>query len=337
MKTLVTAGWVLLALEVLVVVFLFLSKNMGDDAAGRGMARGFALVLAPIVLVAGALLAWGARGGPKAVLWIALLLVFSPVLYAAVSMVGGTMSSLDHRLGRAQFGRFEDASLTKLARAISRGDTAAVRAALAASPPDFRARDQRDRTILGHAIAEAIDDYSGTGRVAFVRQLIDAGAPVTLGEIAPARQPSSVSAHNLVYHLYGVHNAAALEILDLVLTAGLSPDQVDEDSVPIYFSSYTVLPALEILAKHGADFSRLDPRTDRLHQNALMSAVSTRSWDLATFFLAQGLSPDYRAPDGRSARSILAEVDPPGSQYYGDDEKHHAAFVEALSQVRRQP
>jgi hypothetical protein len=334
-KILVGAGWVLLALEVFFVGSLFVTKNMGDDAAGRGMARGFALLLGPIVLLAGALLAWGSRGGPKAVLWVALLLVFAPVLYGAANLVSGTAGKIDRSLGQAEYGRFDDAALTALARAISKGDTAAVTKMLATTRPDWNARDRRDQTILGHAIVRAIDDYSGVNGVVFVRMLLDAGAPVASNVISPERRPSSVSEHNLVYHLYGVHNPSALAILDMVLAAGLSPNEVDEDSVPIYFSSYTVLPALQILRKHGADFTRLDPRTDRLHQNALMHAVTISAWDQATFFLEQGLSPDYTAPDGRSARSILAEVDPPGSQYYGDDEKHHAIFLERLAAQSR--
>jgi hypothetical protein len=331
MKTLVTSGWVLLALEVVFVGVLFATKNMGDDAAGRGMARGFALILAPVVLVAAGLLAWGTRGGPKAVLVIGLVMVFSPVLYGAVSMFSGTLTSISRTLGRAEYGRFDDGTLTKLARAITRADTATVEKLLAAGTPNWNARDRRGQTILGHAIVEAIKDYGGAERVVFVRMLLDAGAPATKGAIAAEVTMASVSEHNLVYHLYGVHNASAVAVLDMVLSAGLSPNEVDEDSVPIYFSTYTVLPALEVLAKHGASFTGLDPRTDRLHQNALMNAISMQMWDVATFFLEQGVSPDYVAPDGRSARTMLAELDGANAAYYGADAEHHAAFVAALA------
>lgn len=332
-KPLIVLGWVLLVLEVLFVVMLFATRDMGDDAAGRGMARGFAMLLAPVVLLAGALLWWGARGGPKFALWVGLLMVFSPVLFAAVSTTRGTIKSLDRKMGLAEYGRFDDANLTALARAISDRDEPEARRLLAKGTPDWRARDRRDQTLLGHTIVKAIEDYETTAGVVFVRMLLDAGAPVAPNEISSERTQASVSEHNLVYHLYGVHNPAALAILDMVLTAGLSPNQVDEDSVPIYFSTYTVLPALEILAKHGASFTALNPREDRLHENALMAAVSMHMWKEATFLLGKGLSPDYTAPDGRSARSILAEEDPPGTLYYGDDEKTHAAFIEALARI----
>ncbi|MBC7841914.1 MAG: hypothetical protein H7099_06365 [Gemmatimonadaceae bacterium] len=59
MKPLIVIGWILLALEALLVVMLAVTKNVGNDAAGRGMASGVAIVLAPIVLVAAGLFYWG--------------------------------------------------------------------------------------------------------------------------------------------------------------------------------------------------------------------------------------------------------------------------------------
>ncbi|MDZ7630331.1 MAG: hypothetical protein U5K74_02940 [Gemmatimonadaceae bacterium] len=69
-KPLMIASWVVLALEVIVVVMRFVQKNMGDDAAGRGVATGFAMLLAPVVLIAGGLLLWSSFGGPKAACWV---------------------------------------------------------------------------------------------------------------------------------------------------------------------------------------------------------------------------------------------------------------------------
>lgn len=51
--------WVFFLLDAVFVAMLAIQKNMGDDAAGRGMALGFAMMLAPVVAVAGCLLAWG--------------------------------------------------------------------------------------------------------------------------------------------------------------------------------------------------------------------------------------------------------------------------------------
>jgi hypothetical protein len=330
-KPLIIAAWILLALEVLFVLMLAVSKNVGDDAAGRGMATGFAIVLGPLVLAAGALLFWGTRGGPQAAFWAGFCLVALPVAYGTVTFAGGMFDKFDRMQGRAQYGRFDDPALTRLARAIDQQDTAAMRSFMADAKPDWTARDRRDQTILGHAIVRAIDDYSGTSRVECVRILMEAGAPPAVDVIKPLATASSVSEHNLVYHLAAVHNPSALEVLELVLAAGATPNAVDEDGRPIYFSA--VLSVLEILDRHGADFTLIDTRSDRLQWNALMNAVYLQSWAEALFFLQHGLSPDYTAPDGSSARTILAEVDPPGSTYYGDEDTAHAAFLAALKRL----
>ena len=328
-KPLIIVGWILFALEALFVLSLALQKNMGDDAAGRGMATGFAMLLAPIVLIAGALFLWGIRGGPKAAFWIGFCMIASPVAYRAYTFATGMLTQVDRSLASAEYGRFDDPKLTRLARAIDRDDTTAIREMLTGALPDWTARDRRDQTILGHAIVRAVTDYSGTSPEC-VRLLLEAGAPPAVDAIAPGRTSASVSEHNLVYHLYGVHNPNALAILEMVLAAGASPNVVDEDDRPIYYSTYTVLPALEILARHGADFTLLDPRTDRLKYNPLMNAVSMSLWAEALFFLNHGISPDYTAPDRQSTRTILAEVDPPDSTYYGDDDATHSAFLAEL-------
>jgi len=331
MKLHVMSGWILLALEALFVLLLALQRNMGDDAAGRGMATGFAMLLAPVVLGAGLLLWWGSRGGPAAAWWLGFCIVAAPLAYVAVDFSGGMLKKVERGIWQAQQGRFDDTRLTQMARAIADQDAAALQRLLAAGPVDWNARDRWGRTLLGHAVAMALSDFAEPSRAEFVRQLLKAGAPPAANALVAEPSMASVSEHKLVYHLYGVHNPKSLAMLDMVLSAGASPNQVDEDGRPIYYSTYTVLPALQVLARHGADFTRLDPRSDRLQHNALMNAVSLQMWGAAGFFLKQGLSPDYRAPDGQSMRSILAEVDPPGSLYYGDDALAHEAFIAELA------
>jgi len=329
----VIAAWSLLALEALFVLALALQKDMGDDAAGRGMARGFALLLAPIVLAAAALLWWGGRGGPAAAWWLGLCIVAAPPAYGLFGFSAGLLQSIERGIWRAQQGHFADPRLTRLAQAIEAGDAGGLQRLLssAGAPPDWAARDRWGRTLLGHAVVQAVSGAGDLERAELVRLLLAAGAPPAANAIAAQASMASVSEHQLVYHLYGIHNPAALAVMDMVLAAGADANVVDEDGRPIYFSTYTVLPALQILARHGADFGRLDPRSDRAQHNALMNAVSLRMWAEARFFLRQGLSPDARAPDGQSMRSILAEVDPPGSRYQGEDERAHQAFMAELA------
>ncbi|MDZ7630332.1 MAG: hypothetical protein U5K74_02945 [Gemmatimonadaceae bacterium] len=177
----------------------------------------------------------------------------------------------------------------------------------------------------------AIKDYNTTD-VRCVTLLLDAGAPVTNDALSPGRTPSSVSEHNLVYHLFGVHNPSANAILDMVLAKGLSPNQLDEDDRPIYFSTFTTRASLEILARHGADFTTLDPREDRLRQNALIEQ------HLDGNVAGSPVLPRARTVDGSCGgravqvpRTILAEVAPAGREFYGPDKASHAAFMAAIA------
>lgn len=329
-KPLLIISWVLFGFDFLLIAMLAYTKNAGDDAAGRGVATGYAVVLGAIMLVAGGLLLWGSFGGPKLAFWVGFCAVAAPAVFGGYSVLNNTLESMAYARDEAQYGKFDDARLTTLARAIDRNDTATVRTLLAKQPPDWKARDARNHTIFGHAIYVAIKDY-GAANVASVKLLIDAGAPVTNDVLAPHATQTSITDHNLVYHLYYMHNASANAILELVLAKGLSPNQMDEDGRPIYFSIYTTRAALDILARHGADFTLLDSRADRLKQNALMNSVALEKWPEALFFLERGLSPDYAAPDGRTARTLLAEVAPPGKEFYGDAKPAHEAFVAALA------
>jgi hypothetical protein len=334
MKLLITAGWILLAVEVVAILALLVVKDMGNDAAGQGVALGYGLVLTPFVLAAAGALVWGTRGGPRAVLWAGLVIAFLPVLVGAGLFASNAAGRVADARARAEVGRFADARLTTLARAITAKDGDAMRSLLAQGRVDWTARDAVGRTLLGHAIAAAIEDFEdfqGTSRVPMVRQLLDAGAPVTRDLLAPAASPEAKRAGNLVYHLFSVHNPSALEILDLVLSRGLSPDEDDEDARPLYFSTFTVLPSLVVLQKHGADFTRLDPRADRAGQNALQNAVRLQLWDVAQFFLECGLDPDATAADGTSARALLEAGAADHGRYVGEERARFEAFRAALA------
>ena len=87
-----------------------------------------------------------------------------------------TFNRLDRAAGNALYGKFDDARLTSLARAIEKNDTVAVRSMLAEGPVDFTARSRRGRTILGRAVEQAAS-YDGTdASLEIVRMLLAAGA-----------------------------------------------------------------------------------------------------------------------------------------------------------------
>lgn len=325
------AAWILFTLEALFVLMLAVTKNMGDDAAGRGLATGWALILAVPLLLAGGLLAWGTWGHQKPAFWVGFALVASPVAFGAFGAGTGLLKKVNRAMGKAQYGRFADASLTRVARAIDHNDTTRVAALLAAGRPDFAARDRCGHTLLGHAVYRVVEDFYENRRAGCVRLLLAAGAPPAVDALAAERTMASISDHDLVYHLFAVQTPGALEVLDMLLEAGASPNTVDEDDRPIIFSTYARRPGLAVLARHGGDMRALDTREDRLKWTALMNAAYVQAWDAALFFHEQGVPADYVAPDGASLATILAEVDPPGSSYSEADRVAHDALMARLT------
>lgn len=305
MKTVSILAWLLFGLEAIFVATLFVQRNMGDDAAGRGLARGWATVLAPILLVAGALVWWGRHADVKPAFWIGFLILASPVLIGAAGGVRETLRSIDRARGRAQYGRFTDPKLTEIARAIDRHDLAKTRTLLAAGPVDFAARDRCDHTLLGHAVMRVLETYGPDSGADGVRALLDAGAVVDRRALATERTSYAPEDYELIAAVYGGNSPGAIALLDLLLGAGADPNASDMFDEPIIFSTYGTIPKLEVLARHGADLTRLHTRSDRLGWTGAMNAASMGDWEQVQFFLDHGVRAEHAAPDGQTLASIL--------------------------------
>lgn len=307
MKTLVTAAWVVFGFEVLFVAGLFLSRNIGDDAAGRGLATAWGLILAPILLVAGGLLWWGSRGGPKVALVVGLLAVGSPVLAFGYNTARGFVRKTLRGMARSRHGRYQDPRLRDLARAIDRADLSRIREVLAAGPVDWEARDPFGRTILGYAVTGALEYGAGAGRVDAVEALLRAGAKPADNAVSPERTSAEPDANHLLAVAIGTSGANQLRVLDLLLGAGLPTDGVDMDDHSVMFSTYMNREKFEVLARHGADFRVLDTRSDRLGWSTAMVWAELEDWGLVQFLLDHGVPADHRAGDGTTLAAILAE------------------------------
>jgi len=305
-KIAIIVGWALLIVETLLVASMIVQPNVGDDAAGRGMARGFAFVLGPLLLVATALFVWGQRGGPRVAFWAGFAVMAIPLVAIVGSRLATTIGSLDLAAGKARSGTFPDRRLTRLARAIEKNDTATVRVMLAEAPVDFTARSRRGRTILGRAVEHANAHGSPPEAVETVRMLFAAGATPVPNVIEPEFYRGDLDAHLLVAYLFGGNSPNTLPLLDMVLAAGADPNTRNYEGQPLYFSTSSTRPKLEVLAKHGAVFTAPDTRTDRIGWTAAMFAAQISEWDLVLFFLDHGVRGDHVAPDGTSLRTIVA-------------------------------
>jgi ankyrin repeat protein len=305
-KIAIVVGWILLVIEAVFVVTMFVSPNVGDDAAGRGMARGFGLVLGPILIGAGLLFVWGQRGGPRVAFWAGLGAIGIPLIFIATTSAGRTIGRLDRAAGRARYGKFDDARLTRLARAIEKNDTAAVRAIIAQGPIDFKARSRRGRTILGRAVEHAAAYTTPPEALESVRLLLAAGGKPEPNVIEPEFTRADLDAHLLVARVFADNYTNTLPLLDMLLEAGADPNTRNYEGQPLYFAAYMSVPKLELLAKHGADFTALETtREDRAGYTAAMSAAEMGAWEIVRFMLDHGVNARHVAPDGNSLRKIL--------------------------------
>ena len=314
MKPLVVLGWILLGLETLLVLAMLVSRNAGDDAAGRGLGTIYGLVLGGILAVAAAAFIWGQRGGPRIAFVLGLGAMALPLVFLAVSVGGRRLGELDRALGRARGVRFADARVNRAAEAVIAGDTSGLEARLAEGGLDFTARNGDGRTLLGLAVERATDWDAAPGALASVRVLLNAGVPPAQDALAPARTPAEPDGHLLTTWVFH-RSPASAQVLDLLLQHGGEVNPVDADGQPMLMSTEMTLPFLEVLARHGANLAILDTtRADRPTYNGPMTAAVFGNWDQVLFYLDHGLDPGYTAPDGANLRSLVAEKDREGVQ-----------------------
>ena len=300
LRTVALIGWICFALDALFVLMLFATKNMGDDAAGRGMATGFAIVLLPILFAAGGILLWGTRTGSKAGTIAGAVFTALPFILLGANFVSGMVGKVERAASLSRRGKFRDPALTQIARKISEGDTATVRTLLTGGALDFTQRDAFDHTLLGVAVDRATSMESGPAHKAMVRVLLDAGVPYAADATGPGKDWFSEWACSSGDMYNGMLEAA--------LKHGADPNANERyDNHPMLFSYNMTMPKLRLLVQHGADVQRRSQRSDRMGWSALMNAVYLREWEWAQFFLDQGVAPGYTSADGSTALSILRE------------------------------
>jgi hypothetical protein len=329
-RTVVAIGWTCIALESAFVGLLLVSKNMGDDAAGRGLATAWGLVLLPIVAIAAGALFRAQRSGRPGAVWAATLVAALPFLILLFNVAKGKVRSIDRAIGRAQQGRFDDPVLRQVAQAIDAGDTALVRRLATSNTLDWMQRDRWGSTILGHAVRRTGQPYEGYGRpedLASVRILMESGAPYT---------PDAFEAEGRLMTSAGYNtDPTSLELMRIFLEHGADPNEKERfDDVPLVLHHNITVAKLELLAAHGADLQAKSTRTDRPQWSALMNAVAMSNWAVATWLLEHGLDPDYRAPDGQTVDSVLA-ADSTYADYHSEQETaERRTFVEAVAAWR---
>ena len=126
MKSLVVLGWIFFALDALFVAFLFISKNAGDDAAGRGVATGYAMVLVPLLLLVGGVLWWGAKHNSSFAILTGVALVGLPFVFLGYNAVRRNLDGVAYAREQARNGQFKTPLLSDIAKTIEAGDTTKI-------------------------------------------------------------------------------------------------------------------------------------------------------------------------------------------------------------------
>ena len=296
MKLAFVIGWVFFALEAVFVASLFFSKNVGNDASGRGMASGFGMILLPVLLAVGGLLLWGQGSSSMGLKYAALLVVSVPFLLGGGLWASNEIKERMNGWNRDQAGRFRDSRVNKIARAVDGKDYAAVEGLVKGSPAvDWTATDAHGKTLVEHAVGRVLADYSGDKSVEGVAILLRSGGPIPVGE--------------LVNTIFEGNTPGSVALLEVVLKAGVDPNSKDHFGEPLVHCTHTIWgrEKLALLAQHGADLKVFSNRTDRPQWTALMTAVYMESWEPAVFLLEQRVSASYTAPDGKSVATLLAD------------------------------
>ncbi len=302
MKIAFLIGWGCLALELLFVASLFFTRNPGADAAGRGMVTGFGVLVLPLLLISGALLFWGQKSSSKAFQGVTLLVVALPFLIAGALWANNAINNAGDSVRAAHEDDFADPRLAALAKAIDGGEPKALELLLKSGGPiDWQARNQSNETLLGYAIRTPSADADVDRHFEIVRMLLSHGAPLAGDPTYPGKP--------LLAAIFNNDSATSLTLLRTVLKAGVDPNTRDEDGLPLIHltNSWQGVKKVELLVEYGADLQALNNRPDRPKWTALMNAAYMQDWDLALYFLSHGISPDYKAPDGNTLASVLAE------------------------------
>ena len=292
-------GWICFALDAAFVFALIVIRDAGSDAAGRGLGRGWGLILLPILLAAGGLLYWGTKSGSKFGTLTGTLMVALPFILLAQGRLKQMRESAQDYAQKAEHGQFTDANLNAIVKVIDAGDTTALQMLFASYKANgtvlnYAERDRAGATLLGFAATRAMD-YEGTmDKVAALRILLQNGMPYA----ADAKKVGE----DWSYEALTGNPDKFVEISAIALDAGADAKQLARyDRYPIIMSYEVSVPKLQLLVKHGADVHVLNERGE----TTLFNMVRFKKFPEALFFLQQGVDPDIAASDGITMQSEL--------------------------------
>ena len=295
-RILTIAAWVVFAVDACLVIATVISPNMGDDAAGRGVALGYGMVALAFLLIGGAALFFGLRaqsrlavGGSLTLLALPLLLFFGTDLENVVHRATGWFS--DRKVGR-----YPEPAQRDLAKAIRAGDPAEMRRILA-SHPNLNARDDAGNDLLGFAVSMAnlLDtNVSPENRIEAVRLLLEA-------DMDPNQARGVYGSSTLFDLSRSLTDPAPAAIFRLFLDHGANPNAIGTDGSPLIFDTWQNLDCVRAVLDHGGqvDIRSKDGTTP------LLFYVGNGRWDAALLMLDRGADVHVQNESGVTLEAAL--------------------------------
>lgn len=304
-KIWIVIGWLFFTVDAFFVIASLISRNMGEDAAGRGVAFTYGLVSLVFVLIGGAALYFSTRshswpGSVGAIFALALPLLF---------LFGADLESYLHqfrsRLDSRKEGRYPEPAQSELAKAIRTADFAAMRKTLA-THPNLKGRDDAGFDLLSYAVMEtrlARDEQENARSVEAVRLLLDAGM-----DPDESRDPDDSSTFaGLAPNVFqpgpdgNVVNPVGAEVFRLFLEHGANPNTL-RGKEPLIFSTWGNVDSVREMLDHGADINLRDANGD----TPLLFYLWNGRWSAALLLLQRGADINVQNRLGTTPELALA-------------------------------
>ena len=277
---------VVLVLEsILALVVVYGASTGNTDAAGRGLSTVYAIAVAAPVDLAVLLFVggWTRSAGVAALVVPALAILLEASQFAGERQVASA---------RAGEGWFTDPTALTLMQAISRGDTAAMRAAVAADPSVVDAvTTDSTGTMLTHAI---LNFPQMTEALLALGANPNLAAPTGMSPLAAAVTQNQFAVRALLFK-------------------GADPDTRFMRE-PVIFNAFRTGRRAEALAlaSLGADPMLLSERG----QTTALAAASDYMYDVAAVLVEKGADPLLADQDGMT---LVRLVEEPARAAYHDD------------------
>ena len=304
-KIWVVFGWGIIALEAFLVIAAIYSRDMGDDAAGRGMARGFGIIGLVFLLIIGAAFYFSQRAHSWPAVIASTVLLTVPFLI----FFGTDLESYIHRLSSniesRKVGRYPEPAQRQLAKAIDEDDFEAMRKVLA-TPPNLSGRDGAGWDLLSYAVSAtnvARPDADNVKSVESVRLLLEAGMDPNQSRDCYGSATFAGLAYNVSRPGANGNeaNPAGAEVFRLFLEHGANPNILSERQ-PLIFSVWTNIDSLNALLDHGADINLRDEAGD----TPLLFYLYNGRWDAALVALERGADIKVQNNSGTTPEIALA-------------------------------